>query len=90
MLQFIALYKDNHNRHANTEDGKLRRPQPYTKNLRQPRNAKGGETVFPREEHSNWLFSTEWSDLKAHIHNILSDYNLCNLEHMCTYTNICI
>jgi hypothetical protein len=68
MHQFIALYKDNNNRHANMDHRKLWRPQPYTKNYRQLRNARVGVTVFPRDGALNWLFSTKWSDLKAHIH----------------------
>lgn len=27
-----------------------------------------GETVFPREEYSNWLPNTEWFVLKMHIY----------------------
>lgn len=28
---------------------------------------KAEETVYPREEHTTWLFNTKWSALKTHI-----------------------
>lgn len=44
---------DDTNRHANLDRGKLRRPQPQTKNYRQMRNAESRRKVLPREEHTN-------------------------------------
>lgn len=41
--------------------GKIMRLQPYTKKLRVE------ETVFPREDRTNWLSNTKGSDLKTPI-----------------------
>ena len=63
----VFLYKDNNNRHADMGRGKLTKPQPSTKN-RQQGDAESGRNSLPREQHSHWLSSTEWSDLKTHTH----------------------
>lgn len=43
------------------------RPQPYTKNYKQLRNAEHGRKVFSKEEHSNWLSKAKWSVPRAYI-----------------------
>lgn len=58
------LNKDNNNRRAKVEGkkkkGKPRKSQPYAKNYRQLRNAESGAKSFPKEEHANCLFHTQW------------------------------
>ena len=43
--------KKNSNRHANMDEKKPRRPQPYTRNGRQLKNSEGDKIVF-REDHT--------------------------------------
>lgn len=39
----------------------------YLETKRQLRNSESRETVFPREEYSNWLYSrTKWAALKTY------------------------
>ena len=60
-LPLASLHKYDQNedntRHAKVEQRKPTRPQLYTKNDRPLRNVRVREIVFPREEHTNWLFN---------------------------------
>lgn len=43
------------------------RPEYYTKNYMQLRNAEGEEIAFPREKHNDLLDNTKHSALKTYI-----------------------
>lgn len=49
---------------------------------------RAGELVCPRQEQTNWLFSTQWSALKTHIQ--VTSYRLNWLYFLAWEYNICI
>lgn len=63
--------------------------QPYTKNYGELRNASAGETVFPREEHSNSWSKAIWPALKIYrqIAYRLSTLFMCLEAHTHTHTH---
>lgn len=58
------------------EKGQPRKPQPYTKNHRQLRNAESRRSRLLREERTNWLSNTKWSALRTYTQVTL--YNTIN------------
>lgn len=62
--------------------------QLYTKTYRQPRKSGHGIFGFPRETHTNWLYTVKWSALKTYI---LVTYGLNKLYlGIDMYINICM
>lgn len=66
-IPLVSLHKhdqneDNNTRHDKVDRRKPTRPQFYTKNYRPLRTARVGEIVFPREEHTNWLFNNLYKE----------------------------
>lgn len=61
------LKKNYSNSHDESNRGKPRRPELYSKNHRKLRNSGGRRNTLSGEEHSNWLFNTEQSSLITYI-----------------------
>lgn len=53
--------------HANMDRERFSRSQSCIKTIGNAGMWRAGEIVFPREEHTNWLFNTNWSAPKTYI-----------------------
>lgn len=60
------LSKDN-NRHAQVDRGMPTRPQSYTKNYRQPRNADRWRNNLPQQRAHQLVIQCQWASLKTHM-----------------------
>lgn len=68
------LNKDNSNKHAKVDRGRIPSPQPCRKSY----SNEGTLLVFHREQHTNWLSNTKWYYLKIYTQEKL--YRLSGLE----------
>ena len=59
-----CLNKDNTNRYDKVGDGKPTRPQPYTKNWRQPSNDGNRRDSLLQRAHTKWLSNIKESAMK--------------------------
>lgn len=75
------------NRHAKVDRSTSRGPRSGARKCRQKNRLRMGERVFPREENTNWLFSSKWSTLKTNIRVVSCGLNRVYFR-LCMYIYI--
>lgn len=78
-LPKYELDKDNTNRCAKVDRREIMRPQPYTRNDRQLRNAENGRIHLPQGREHQFIIQYQMIN-PENIHVTLTLYRLCKVD----------